>query len=1210
MNKKAIFAVCLLLCCGTATLQAQYQLPNSGFESWDTTSYSLPIGWNSYHTANCNIQGLPANYAATIAKIINSTVVHSRTQGSRPGGKGGNYLTLQSRNVNASGINMTVSGIVCTGRFNIGSISVYTPLNYFSTERKLPAFRMPLASTPDSMYLWVRYYAVDDDSSRARIVAYIHGDTDFQYMNHAGNKALYCGYIHHLMSRTDSVLPATRWVQLRLPFVYDGKAKPKYLLMYMASDSCIMGGKIGNELSVDDIELVYSSWLKGIMVDSVPVPDFKKDVFSYMVELPCGTPSGYVPKVQVTGEVADQYDSILFVPSAKGVDGGKTVIRVFAEDGVSTHTYTLTYSIAKSTDARLSALLYDRTPVPGFNPDTLHYEVVLAPGTTVPPVLSCTTSFPGLKPQITQAVSLPGSAMVVVTAEDGRTQLRYTVDFKVALSKDASASWIRYNQQPLSGFHPDTLWYSAELPLGTTSVQLTAAATWPKATVRYRQAGKLPGTGEVTVVAEDTNFRRTYRVYFTVTKSSNARLDSLYYLLGGQRYALSGFRPDLTDYTVMLPEKSKLRPVVKAVAQDTGAKIRISYPALISDTVKVWVVAENGRDSLCYRILFQVRKSQNARLAGLKVNGKPLAGFKDTVYDYPVLLDSAVVPFVEALPADSDAQVRILFPAGVPGTVQVYVRAEDTSVQCVYRLHCSIRLSDNADLMSLGYKLGQTYFPVSNFHKDTLHYRVMLPPFTATAPVLMWVKADFDAAETYRQPSTPRDTAFVEVRSVSGLQRKRYEVVFGVEISREARLDSLYCDGVPLAVFNPDTVFYTVRLHPDSVRVPQVTVRTKSIGAVARVRQASALGDTAVVEVKAQDSSVVMHYYVHFIRKPSSVSSLASFHYSLAGADSSVQLLPGVSEYLVRLREKSLGYPVNLKCVPEDSRASVKFIRVPVSINDTALIRVLAEDGTSVTVYRFVFFRVPSPDADLDSIWVNGVPLHNFQPDRMQYSYGLPLDVQEPPVVTAKASWEIASVYVTQASEVFGTAQIRVVAEDGVHYKVYAISFRTIRQESRLKAVYLDGGYPVPQFRPDVYAYAFPYGPDWPKELTAETLDPFATYRWGSDIHSDTMEIRIYTFAEDTTVQSFYTVRVFRPNAVPDYAAETIMLYPNPANTLLHVSGVKGESVRVYDLSGRILMQVEAGGDETLQLDVSGLSGGMYLLRCGQRVASFVVARD
>ena len=106
------------------------------------------------------------------------------------------------------------------------------------------------------------------------------------------------------------------------------------------------------------------------------------------------------------------------------------------------------------------------------------------------------------------------------------------------------------------------------------------------------------------------------------------------------------------------------------------------------------------------------------------------------------------------------------------------------------------------------------------------------------------------------------------------------------------------------------------------------------------------------------------------------------------------------------------------------------------------------------------------------------------------------------------------------------------------------------------------------------------------------------------------MEIRIYTFAEDTTVQSFYTVRVFRPNAVPDYAAETIMLYPNPANTLLHVSGVKGESVRVYDLSGRILMQVEAGGDETLQLDVSGLSGGMYLLRCGQRVASFVVARD
>ncbi|MBO7624639.1 MAG: hypothetical protein J6S82_04945, partial [Bacteroidales bacterium] len=114
MKRTFLFLVCLLLG-GTASLKAQYQLPISGFESWDTTAYCLPVGWNSYPSAKCNIQGLPGNYAAAVAKIINSTVVHARSQGSRPGGKGSSYLTLQTRNVNGGGINMAVSGIVCTG---------------------------------------------------------------------------------------------------------------------------------------------------------------------------------------------------------------------------------------------------------------------------------------------------------------------------------------------------------------------------------------------------------------------------------------------------------------------------------------------------------------------------------------------------------------------------------------------------------------------------------------------------------------------------------------------------------------------------------------------------------------------------------------------------------------------------------------------------------------------------------------------------------------------------------------------------------------------------------------------------------------------------------------------------------------------------------------------------------------------------------------
>lgn len=1208
MNKTANFIICLLLFCGTATLQAQYQLINSGFESWDTTANPLPEGWNSYSSANCNIIGFPPNYAATIKRIITTTTVHERTVGCRPGGSGKSYLTLQTRNVNAGGITMPVSGIVCTGLFNIGSISVYTPLNYFSTERNRPGFCMPLSTTPDSLYIWVKYYASDPDTSLARFVAYLHGDTDFQYMNHAGNKSLYCGYIHHLMARTDSVLPATHWVQLRLPFVYDGKAKPKYLLMYMASDSCMMGGKIGNELSVDDIELVYNSWLKGMLVDSVAVPDFKKGIFNYQIELPYGTSLQHVPSVQCIGEVDDITDSVAFYPSANGVEGGRSVITVTAEDGISKHTYTLTYHIAKSPNAHLSALTYDKKPVPGFRRDSLSYVVWLAPGTTVPPVVECQTEFPGLKPQITQATALPGTATVKVTAEDGHTQLTYTISFKVSLSKDASASWIRYNQQQLPGFHPDSLNYAVELPYGTASVQVTAAANWPSAKVRYMQVSAFPGTATVTVVAEDTTVRRNYRIFFTVAKNNNARLDSLYYLLGKTKCLIPSFHPDSMLYSVELPEKNKIRPVIAAVPQDVRAKVRAVYPLLMEDTVRVWVLAENGSDSLCYRIAFRVRKATNALLSSLKIDGKPLANFKDTVFEYQVLLDSNLVPMVEALPADSDAQVRILYPTHIPGTITVTVTAEDTGVKCSYRLYCSIRLSDNADLMSLGYRLGQTYYPLENFHKDTLQYHVLLPPFTTVAPVLVWVKADFDASDTVRQPLSPTDSAFVLVVSESGNTSKRYSLWFDVDLSRNANLESVSYDGNPLAGFHPDSVFYTVWLHPDTVHPPVVTARAVQ-GAVVQIRQAVALGDTAWLTVRAQDTTVVKRYGIRFLRSLSSVSTLSAFHYQLGEADSSVEIQDGVTTYIVWLKEKTTAVPFNFRSELTDGRAAVKYLRIPLSVNDTAVVRVLAEDGVSVTAYFFVFRRIPSADALLDSIWVNGSPLKHFRPDRFSYSCGISTAMQEPPVVSVRLAWEADSVYVTQSSSLFGTAQIRVVAEDGQHYNIYTVQFRPLNTESRLQAIGLDGGFPVPHFNADVKRYEMSYGPQFPKTVEAVPVDSFATWKWEAVVHSDTMDIKVLCVAEDTNFWSLYSVRIHLVNGVGQYAETPVSVYPNPAHTMLYVRGVKVEPVRLFDMQGRLLMQAEATGEETVQMDVSGLPNGIFLLRCGRRVARFVVER-
>ena len=122
-------------------------------------------------------------------------------------------------------------------------------------------------------------------------------------------------------------------------------------------------------------------------------------------------------------------------------------------------------------------------------------------------------------------------------------------------------------------------------------------------------------------------------------------------------------------------------------------------------------------------------------------------------------------------------------------------------------------------------------------------------------------------------------------------------------------------------------------------------------------------------------------------------------------------------------------------------------------------------------------------------------------------------------------------------------------------------------------------------------------------------MDSFATWKWEAVVHSDTMDIKVLCMAEDTNFWSLYSVRIHLVNGVGQYAETPVSVYPNPAHTMLYVRGVKGEPVRLFDMQGRLLMQAEATGEETIQMDVSGLPNGIFLLRCGRRVARFVVAR-
>lgn len=770
--------------------------------------------------------------------------------------------------------------------------------------------------------------------------------------------------------------------------------------------------------------------------DTVMIPGFTSSTYTYNVSLVPGT---ILTPLINHSPLSDTGARIIRIIQAT-TPNGQALITARAENG-DTLVYTVNFSVELSNNANLDSLKYNGINVPDFHPDTLSYHIVLNPGTSVPPFVTAVTQWSGLTPQITQAAGLPGTATVKVTAEDG-TIKTYSVSFTVALSTNSEASWIKYNGVALSNFHTDTLSYDIELPYGTTSVLITAAAVWPTAQVNIINPISLPSTGSVSIIAEDTNFKRTYQLNFTIEKNTNALLDSIYYTLNANPVHLNNFTDTVFEYHIVLAPKTIACPIIVATVQDINANVQITQVTSPNDTGFVKVTAEDGITEKTYSIVFSVMKDTIAYLSELKVNDSLIFDFNPYSLIYSIALDSAVMPVITANPMDTAADVNISMPFVLPGIVSIDVAAEDTSIHKTYKIYLSVKLSNNADLMDLGYTLNSTPYSISNFHKDTLDYFILLPSLTAYTPVITYQKADTASKVNIIQPSSPNDTAIITLTSASDTVFKTYRVFFEVEISTNANLSSLLYNNIQPANFHPDTTSYYIVLHYDSLTAPIVNAQAQSPAAHISIQQASGVNDTAIIYVLAEDSIHDKTYTIYFSRQLSPRTSLTSISYQLAGADSSIHNFSAQTfHYNVNLKEETVSVPNNFNYTLSDTRASIQTICTPQDVNDTLILKVTAENGIDTAIYTVVFNRLKSTDPRLDTIYVNGMALIDFHPDSLQYTFILPWGTQSNPVISATAAWDSSTVQITQTGTVFGQGQIRVIAEDGIQIKIYTIQF-------------------------------------------------------------------------------------------------------------------------------------------------------------------------
>ena len=277
--------------------------------------------------------------------------------------------------------------------------------------------------------------------------------------------------------------------------------------------------------------------------------------------------------------------------------------------------------VGPSTDAKLSALNVNGSLVSGFSSTTYTYNVVLPYGTSTLPVVTATTNHPAANMLITDAFALPGSATVMVTAEDGTTILTYTINFTVAgPNTDATLSDLLVNGTTISGFNANVFTYNVVYPFGTTALPVVTATTnFAGAAKVITNITAFPGAATVVVTAQDGTTIFTYTINFSVAApSTDAKLSDL--LVNGT--TVPGFSPTVYSYNFILPYDTLIMPVVTAVLNDVNASKVINNVSSLPGSATVIVTAQDEVTISTYTIDFTIALSINAVTINAK-NGYP-----------------------------------------------------------------------------------------------------------------------------------------------------------------------------------------------------------------------------------------------------------------------------------------------------------------------------------------------------------------------------------------------------------------------------------------------------------------------------------------------------------------------------------------------------------------------------------------------------------
>lgn len=776
--------------------------------------------------------------------------------------------------------------------------------------------------------------------------------------------------------------------------------------------------------------------LTAIMMDGVQIDGFSPQTTLYRFTLQQGAA---VPEITYILSYPNASASV----SAASQVPGSTSITVIAQDGTTRKVYTVRFDSEddnRSTDATLGSLTIDAEGSWNFafSADRLAYTVVLPEGTTAVPQVSFTTTDAAAVAECTQAVSVTGTATIIVTAENPDYQLTYTVQFVLRKNADITLQGLQIDGVDLEGFDPSIMKYNVELPSGTETIPtVTATKSNDKQQVSVvNQKPQLPTSTVVTVTAEDGT-KLQYVVTFTIAKSNLSLLDMIY--LNGQ--PLSGFKPTTLNYDVNLGNAVQV-PTITVEKQHNAQTIEITTPRS-NDYAEIRVLSEDHSQTTVYKLHFYgniiITPKQKPQLTSLKINGKAVDGFSADVYEYTVAIPQDITSWsgLVEYEVNNDTRSDILQKSDFVqnGECLIILTSNDGKVFNIYKVQLVPEASDDATLKSVSFN-GVKYddfmpytltynpgiiVPTITYEKQNPNQTVIYRELTNTKIEIEVTAADNKTKQTYTfnfKPSTASlggDQNNGISKIVIGDQTKNFDVSF---------------DFSPYAqTLGGTDILWTLDLPEGVDQLPEIIVTPSSDKSKVYIQTELSKGKADVqIQIVPEDISYAEAYNLELIFHKSKISTLKSITYG-----STTVLAADFPDDNIFNIDLPLGeeYPNVSYELGEEHQA------VALLDNKTSktILSVQAQDeSVEPVVYVLNFAKGLSADKALKKVFIDG----EEQVVKPVMNYVIPLDQITMPVVTYEANDEKQNIL--QVDNGSRGTTIIVVAEDGT-FETYKVNF-------------------------------------------------------------------------------------------------------------------------------------------------------------------------